>query len=269
MSLDTWTKVIILMWPALVLVVILAPLLMTDRRDRLDGSEQLTGHFMGVILCAAVFWFVPVGMALSVPYRGDFDKVEFWASVWHVLKGAAAHLSAPGSIAIAGGYVAAGLVWAVVHFWLYARRLGQQYVMERDAWMRENGVSTLEGLAREQRKSFDKVLAAVKSSMLYEGDFPLRPLQQKRFFAANVLLWPVTLLFYLFADLVLDVARYVSFVLRTWIQRRWESGMAEYLADDALCRAKLAEYQAASRASSQVDTCRSRDEGRSFRGAHC
>jgi len=269
MTLDTWTKVIILMWPALVLVVILAPLLMTDRRDRIDGSDKLVGHLMGSILFAAVGWFIPVYMVLSVPYKGNIDKVDFMASVWHVFKGAAAHLSAPGSAAVAGGYVAAGLVWAVVHFWLYARRLGQQYVMERDAWLVENGLTSLEGLTREQRKSFDKVLAAVKSSMLYEGDFPLRPLQQKRFFAANVLLWPVTLLFYLLADVVLDVARHVSFVLRTWIQRRWESGMAGYLADDALCRAKLAEYQAASQAASQTETRHSPNEGRPLRGAHC
>ena len=51
----------------------------------------------------------------------------------------------------------------------------------------------------------------------------------------------MTLAWYLFADMALDAARYVWFALRSWIRRQWESGMSEYLADDATCRARMAE----------------------------
>jgi hypothetical protein len=150
-------------------------------------------------------------------------------------------LTAPGAILGLAVYAAAGFVWAIVYFWLYARRLGQHYVMERDEWMRGQQLTSLESVSAEQRADFTvKVLDKVKSHMPYDGDFPLRALQQKRFFAANVTLWPATLLFYVIGDMALDVARQVWFAFRGWIRRYWEAGMADYLADDALCRAQLA-----------------------------
>jgi hypothetical protein len=152
------------------------------------------------------------------------------------------------SLAALGSYAAAGLVWAIAHFWLYARRLGQVYVMERDAWLRARNQTDLNALSADERLAFQQVLTKVKREMLYTGDFPLAPLQQKRFFIANSMLWPVTLLYYLLADLSLDAARYVWFALRNWIHRRWEAGMAEYLADDATCRAYIAEKSPAAQA---------------------
>ena len=145
------------------------------------------------------------------------------------------------TLAALGFYAGAGLAWAIAHFWLYARRLGQVYVLERDAWLRARNRTNLEGLTSDERKAFDEVLAKVKAQMLYEGDFPLQPLQQKRFFIANSMLWPLTLFCYLLGDVALDAARYVWFALRNWIHRLWEARMAEYLADDATCRAYLAE----------------------------
>jgi hypothetical protein len=32
--------------------------------------------------------------------------------------------------------------------------------------------------------------------------------------------------------------------MRNWIHRRWEKGMAEYLEDDALCRERMAAFEA-------------------------
>lgn len=143
------------------------------------------------------------------------------------------------SLTACGCYAVVGLGWAVAHFWLYARRLGQVYVMERDTWLSSCKRTNLEGLSAAERAEFEQVLAKVRRSMLYSGDFPLAPLQQKRFFVANTMLWPLTLSYYVLGDLALDAARYVWFALRKWIHRRWEAGMTEYLADDALCRALM------------------------------
>ncbi|KVP39676.1 hypothetical protein [Burkholderia ubonensis] len=245
MALNTLSEVTILIWPVLILIAVLSAVFLPDR---LAGSiQRQAAGWMSIIFAVAFFWFIPIYLVLSIPYTGDIEKVEFWASVWHVLKDAAAHLTAPWALAIVSAYVVAGIVWAVVYFWLYARRLGQQYVQERDSWMRDNDLKSLEGLTPAKRKEFSKVLNKVKEGMLYEGDFPLRPLQQKRFFAANLMLWPATLLCYLIGDMALDVARHIWFALRNWIRRYWEKGMAEYLADDALCRARLAEMQPATK----------------------
>lgn len=236
MSLNTISEVTILIWPVLVLVAILSPILVPDRLTQ----GKLFAGWESTFLGAAFFWFIPVYFVLSVPFEGDIDKVPFWASVGHVLKDAQAHLSTPWVLVFATGYAVAGLAWAVLHFWLYARRLGQQYVLERDTWMREHNLKSLEGLTAEERLWFDSVLANVQMSMIYSGDFPLRPLQQKRFFAANLLMWPLTLFAYLLGDLVLDVARHLVFVARNWLYRYWEKGMIPYFADEAYCRAKLA-----------------------------
>jgi len=149
------------------------------------------------------------------------------------------------SFAALGFYGVAGLVWAIGHFWLYARRLGHVYVLERDAWLRAHNLTSLEGLSQDARKEFQQVLDKVKREMLYHGDFPLQPLQQKRFFIANSMLWPLTLLCYLAGDLALDAARYVWFALRNWIHRRWEAGMSDYLADEMLCREYLTKLKRA------------------------
>lgn len=143
-------------------------------------------------------------------------------------------------VALLSVYAGAGLVWAIVHFWLYARRLGQLYVMERDTWLQARNRTNLEGLSADERKDFQQVLAKVKGEMLYDGEFPLQPLQQKRFFIANSVLWPVTLSWYLLADMSIDTARYVWFTLRGWIHRCWEDGMTDYISDDKLAREYLA-----------------------------
>jgi len=141
-----------------------------------------------------------------------------------------------------GGYAVIGLVWAVTYFWLYARRLGVRYVMERDNWLRANRLDKLDEITSAQRESFTTgVLGNVKREMLYDGDFPLKPLQQKRFFGVNLMLWPVTAFWYLAGDLAMDVAQRCWFVLRGWIHSKWAAAMSEYLADDALCVRLIAE----------------------------
>ena len=241
MAIASYIEFTILLWPALLLLALLTTVLMPDR---LGGQKDRVITLTGGLWVVSLLWCVPIYLILSVPFKGDFDKVQFFATVGHVLRGAAAHLASPWLLCILAGYGVAGLAWTIAYFWIYARRLGQQYVMERDGWMRTNNLSSLEGLTQAQRKSFKQVLEAVQAEMLYDGDFPLRPLQQKRFFAANLTLWPVTLLVYLVGDMALDVARQIWFAMRNWIHSRWEKGMAEYLADDALCRARMAAFKA-------------------------
>ena len=163
-------------------------------------------------------------------------------NVWVWLADLKARSSAFGLVLLSV-YAVVGFAWSIAHFWLYARRLGQLYVMERDSWLRARNRTNLDGLSQDERKDFETVLAKVKAAMLYDGEFPLQPLQQKRFFIANAVLWPATLAWYLFADMALDAARYIWFSLRGWIRRQWEAGMTQYLEDDALCRALMAEME--------------------------
>lgn len=220
--------------------------LVPDRVLPKDGPQKSDARIILQVLAGAIP-FAFMAMLPSIYHNmfpplptGSAAAGNFW--VWLVQ--VRDHSNGFGLVAL-GVYAGAGLVWAVGHFWLYARRLGQVYVMERDAWLRAKGRANLEGLSVEDRASFETVLTKVKSKMLYKGDFPLQPLQQKRFFIANSLLWPLTLAWYLFADMTVDAARYVWFALRHWIHRRWQAGMAEYLADEATCRALIAEKTAA------------------------
>jgi hypothetical protein len=243
MSFHQFTQTIILLWPVLAMVALMGLFFVPDRIQ-----SARSGVAVPIFVAAALFWWVVIWLTLSVPYKGDFDRVEFWATVLPVWRAAAHGFKTPWALAGLVGYVVAGFVWAVAYFWIYARRLGQRYVLERDIWLRDHGLTSLQALTAEQRVKFDTVVSRVRNEMVYPGDFPLRPLQQKRFFAANLTLWPVTLLVYLVGDMALDVARQIWFVLRNWIWRRWVSGMSEYFADDALCREKLAEYERAQEA---------------------
>lgn len=233
MTVNWLSEVTILLWPILLLTTVGARVVLPDQ---LGGKRVHDVVWLGHLVFVTLMWPIVIYLVLSLPYKGDVEKVEFWATIGTVLRHAATQLSSPAVATILAGYFAAGLAWAVVYFWLYARRLGQQYVLERDTWMREHGLTSLEGLKPAMRKEFTVVVDKVKAQMFYIGDFPLRPLQQKRFFAAHLTLWPVTLLCYLIGDMALDVARYVWFALRNWIHRYWERGMAEYLGDEALCR---------------------------------
>jgi hypothetical protein len=243
MSLHQFTQTIILLWPVITVGAIMALLFLPTR-----ARSGFGGVAAAILFTVACLWGVFVLFVLTVPFRGDFDRVGFWATVWPVWRDAAHWFKSPWALAGLVGYVVAGFVWAVAYFWIYARRLGQRYVLERDIWLRDHGLTSLQALTAEQRLKFDTVVRRVKNEMVYPGDFPLRPLQQKRFFAANLTLWPVTLLVYLVGDMALDVARQIWFVLRSWIWRRWVSGMAEYFADDALCREKLAVFERAQEA---------------------
>lgn len=221
-------------------VLALACTLMPDRYGRGASKYALiaTGFIAFGFLAYAPQFHADMG---PLP-TGDAAQGNLW--VWLV-----EFRDRPSALALTafGIYGVAGLAWAIMHFWLYARRLGQVYVMERDTWLRARSRTNLEGLTADERKAFDHVLAKVKYAMLYDGEFPLQPLQQKRFFIANSMLWPVTLLYYLLADLAVDAARYVWFAMRNWIHRRWVAGMAEYLADDAVCRAFQAEMAPAAK----------------------
>jgi hypothetical protein len=240
MTLQHFTDIIILLWPAITVATVMAVLFMPTRARA--GWGGIAG---AVLFTAAVLWGVFIEFLLTVPYRGDFDHVEFWASVSHVWKPVIAHITAPWAVTAMVSYFVVGFAWAVAYFWLYARRLGRRYVLERDIWLRAHQRTSLEGLTAELRLKFDTVVATVKKEMIYAGDFPLRPLQQKRFFAANLLLWPMTVLAYLVGDMALDVARHTWFRLRNWVLQRWEKGMPEFFADEALCREKLAEFERA------------------------
>jgi hypothetical protein len=224
------------------LLTFISAWLVPDSALRKEGPEAADTRILLRVLSGAIpFMFLAM---LPNFYRTAFPPLptgpaaegNFWVWLTHLRD----HSDTLGLVAL-GSYAIAGLLWSIGHFWLYARRLGQVYVMERDAWLRAQGRDNLEGLSPEERASFESVLSKVKTTMLYDGDFPLQPLQQKRFFIANSLLWPLTLMWYLFADMTVDAARYVWFALRNWIHRRWERGMAEYLADEATCRAYIAE----------------------------
>lgn len=242
MSLKSVIEILITVWPVLIVLAIVATLFIPDRvkHSANESANRKVEIFLTWTWVAALGWFLPIMMAQSIPNKGDIGAAPFWSVVCDVFAHTAKGITAPATVACLIAYAAGGLVWALVYFWVYARRLGQQYVMERDDWMRGQQLSSLAGVTAEQREDFGiKVLGKVKSRMLYNGDFPLRPLQQKRFFAANLTLWPATLLVYLLGDLAMDVARQIWFALRTWVRRHWEAGMAEYLADDKLCRSYL------------------------------
>lgn len=148
------------------------------------------------------------------------------------------------SVKVLVAYFGVGLVWTFVHFSIYARRLGQRYVTLRDSWLIENSV-TMDTLTDKQKAAFsENVFPAVKSGMHFAGDFPLRPFQQKRFFCSNLLLWPVTVAFYLLEDLVVDVARAIWFAVRNRVYAYWAAGMTQYLADGQLCQAFQADMDA-------------------------
>lgn len=239
-------NIMIPLWPAAILFALLVTLFLPDRHWRRIGAATTDGEIERGTPCLllwalAALWFLPAYMA--TPGAAQFDAPTFWPAVHAQLGAQRVLLESVAAPALLAAYGAIGVVWAVVYFFLYARRLGQRYVMERDLWLREEGVDSLDGLTDAQRRRFQEVIDAVRAEMLYRGDFPLRPLQQKRFFVSNVVLWPLTLVSYLLGDLVVDVARSVWFALRNWIHARWAAGMVEYLEDDALCRGYRAQLE--------------------------
>lgn len=134
------------------------------------------------------------------------------------------------------GYLVVGLVWSVAYFGIYARRLGQQYILARDAWLQANGVADLGALSPEQIDAYKKAIQTeMHSHLLYEGDFPLNPFQQKRFFLGSASVWPISMLIYFVGDLLRDVAQAVWFAIRDTVHAYWASHMALALADQALC----------------------------------
>lgn len=225
-------------------VAFIAAWLIPDRTARSLSAKHSPAdarNLFGVLAAALAFAFIA---ELPSFYHQSFSPLPTGPAAvgnWWVWLAEFKSRSSAFAVVFLSVYGGAGLVWSIAHFWLYARRLGQLYVMERDAWLRARSRNSLEGLSQDERKEFETVLHKVTSEMLYDGEFPLQPLQQKRFFIANALLWPITLTWYLFANMALDTARYVWFALRCWIRRQWESGMTQYLEDDATCRALMAE----------------------------
>lgn len=236
MMLADVTIIFIWAWPALILASIIGLLGMSDR--------GLGGHIEKFVVgatYAALLWVIPVLMVLSIPLKGKIEEVELLTALSATYSKAMPYLREEGVASWIGAYVVVGGLWALIHFWLYARRLGLRYVRERDAWMQGQKLQSLDKLGPESRESFQKcVIVNVQNAMYYCGDFPLKAKQQKRFFAANLLCWPATLSYYLLSDLVVDVAARLWRVFRSRIHHTWTVGMAEYLADDALCTTMLA-----------------------------
>lgn len=215
---------------ALIGVLFFSVLILPDRYDKaMDGVRKFSAW--GLAFLAAFVTCVAPTRETIIQVLGPVSSGNFWGLLNEYQKN-------PGLIPVIAFavYFALGLAWAIGHFWLYARRLGHLYVLERDAWLRARGLKSLADLPKEAHAEFQAVLEKVKSKMHYEGDFPLQPLQQKRFFVANLMLWPVTLLYYLLGDVTVDVARYIWFAFRGYITKRWEAQMGLYLADDARCQ---------------------------------
>lgn len=236
MTFEFITKAVVLACPVFFLLALVASVFVPDRLiSKRDNDAE---KFITALWSLAFLWaLVPVTLVLSAAHKGDIGAITL-SSIETIFAEAAAGLTGVLSVTDLAIYTIAGFTWTVVHFWLYARRLGLKYVMERDLWLQTKNLKSLEGLTQEQRASFtSEVVQKVKESMLYDGDFPLRTLQQKRFFVANLTFWPATLLFYVIGDFAVDVARRVWFSLRKRIHRYWEAAMSEYIADGALCEA--------------------------------
>lgn len=230
-------ELLIPLWPVVFFLAAATSLFMPDRYRPAQTDEDEVVHWSALCVLlwvVAIFWWVPAYMTQHG--ASDFNVSGFWLAVKQTLLSERTWLKAGRTPLYLGGYFVTGLVWAVVYFWVYARRLGHLYVAERDAWLARTGVKSLDGLSAEQKLKFRTVIETVKKQMHYRGDFPLRPFQQKRFFSANLVLWPLTLACYMFGDLVVDVARSVWFALRNWIHAQWVAGMAEYHEDEVLCR---------------------------------
>lgn len=227
-----------------------------------------------VTMTAVVFLFVSLALATYVVYprkarqldidvMSRVDTVMFWLGVisasmfawalyenWSTVNASleavrlislGRHVLGDAFVPLALGYPVIGTVWAIVYFWLYARRLGQSYVQERDSWLSRHAYQRIEDIPSERHEEFKTdVLGLVQSKMIYPGDFPLRTLQQKRFFVGNFMWWPVTIAVYLLSDLVTDIARSIWFAFREMIHRHWVAGMPQYLADDAYCQKLVA-----------------------------
>lgn len=132
-------------------------------------------------------------------------------------------------------YLAVGVVWAVGFFAIYARRLGRQYMSLSAQWLKSKGLSEIpNGMTSELREDYLlHTIAPVRDQMLYTGNFPLEALDQKRFFVANVLIWPVSILSYLIGDAVLVVSEKVDKWLMRRLDRKWKKYMPEVAADYA------------------------------------
>jgi len=207
--------------------------LMPDRYGRAKDYAAIAGVYL---LLGEFLW-----IAWGAWAQDGADRAAFVQAA-HVSAQAAdavlASVFVPVSVA---AYLAVGVLWAMLHFWLYARRLERVYVLERELWLREHHAATVDTLSVTQWEAgFEAVIRKVKAAMLYRGDFPLLPLQQKRFLLTNVLGWPLTLAVYLVGDLMRDVAQSIWFALRDWVHRRWAAGMAQYRIDDTLCHEYLA-----------------------------
>lgn len=134
---------------------------------------------------------------------------------------------------LASGYLGVGIIWSIAFFAIYARRLGRQYRDLSCAWLKKNGLSTLPNDMDENLKALYKLetIAPVRDSMIYAGNFPLETFDQKRFFVANVLIWPISVLSFLFGDAVLKLAGRVDAVLMRRLEKRWRTHMPEVAAD--------------------------------------
>jgi hypothetical protein len=249
-------------WPAVILLALAWSLFLPDRySDRglrrwdngpFEGERFITRGIACALWLVALLWFVPAYM--TTPGAAGFDTgavslVEgtqgYWPAVAYVVGREYGWVRHTGwTMLVLAAYAAVGLVWAIAFFWIYARRLSHIYVQQRDAWMVEHGVTNLFKMTTEQTREFNAVIAAVQGKMLYRGAFPLKASQQKRFFVANLTLWPLTLVCWLIGDFALDVARGIWFALRGWIHCKWAAGMAQYLQDEAVCQAYLEELKA-------------------------
>lgn len=135
------------------------------------------------------------------------------------------------------GYLSLGVVWGIVYFGLYATRLQRLFTETKETWLRTKGVASLEALSLKELEAYEaEVYGTVKRAMFYNGDFPLKPTQQKRFFFANAALWPISVLWYFLGEFMIDLGRAVWSAIKRVVRAYWEKQMSLYLADLELTR---------------------------------
>lgn len=182
------------------------------------------------VLLVVPYLYVCAAESKWLSYSGQYlpllAKMVFAeeASIWKVLL-------AEQVLALA--YIGIGVIWSIAFFAIYARRLGRQYRDLSNDWLKKHDFDALPDNMSEDLKDEYRLatIAPVRDNMIYTGNFPLETFDQKRFFVANVMIWPISVLSFLFGDTFLRLAGRVDAVLLTRLERRWRTHMPEVAAD--------------------------------------
>ena len=199
-----------------------------------NSNERTTlGAFGGLALIILSLMFV--SLPFLHPATREHGSVETAKAIF---EHRADYVALMGSVAtMVAGYLVGGIVWGIVYFGLYASRLQRLFNETKEAWLRNKGVTSLEALSLKDLEAYEShVYGTVKRTMFYNGDFPLKPTQQKRFFFANATLWPVSVLWYFLGEFMVDLAKSVWAAIKRVVRAYWEKKMALYLSDLAITR---------------------------------